>query len=104
MILAALGMIALASVAGFFAWDRHQTCTALIEGSLRKYHATDMHIKFDWLDFDEDTFTYDVEYRDRAGKVHHNRCKVAYHGYPADESVYWTEPIAPPPLIDPTSA
>ena len=96
MILAALGIIALVGVAGFFAWDRHRMCTALIEGSLRKYHATDIHITLDWLDFDRDTFTYDVEYRDRAGRVHHNRCKVSSQHYPADEAVYWTEPLQSP--------
>ena len=96
MILAALGTIALLGVAGFFTWDRHRMCTALIEGSLGKYHATDIQITLDWLDFDRDTFTYDVEYRDRAGKIQHNRCKVSSGDYPADEAVYWTEPLQPP--------
>jgi flagellar biosynthesis/type III secretory pathway M-ring protein FliF/YscJ len=95
MVLVALGLVALISVAGFFAWDRHQVCTALVEGDLRKYHATDIVIKLDWFDFDKDTFTYDVEYRDRAGTFHRNRCKVTSHGYPADEAVYWTDPINP---------
>lgn len=96
MILAALGIIASLGVAGFFAWDRHRMCTALIEGSLRKYHATDIQITIDWLDFDRDTFSYDVEYRDRAGRIHHNRCKVSAVDYPADDAVYWTEPLEPP--------
>ena len=93
MVLATLGLVAFISVAGFFAWDRHQMCMALVEGDLRKYHATDIVITIDLFDFDRDTFTYDVEYRDGAGTLHRNRCKVTYRGY--DEAVYWTDPINP---------
>jgi hypothetical protein len=50
MILAALGIVAFIGAAGFFAWERHQMCLAEIEGSLRKYHATDIEIEFDWID------------------------------------------------------
>ncbi len=96
MIFGALGLVAVISGAGFFAWDRHQMCVAQIEGGLLKYHATDIDIKCDWLDSDRDTLTYDVQYRDRAGKIHHNRCKVSFRGYPTDEAVYWTDPIDPP--------
>jgi hypothetical protein len=96
MIFATLGIVALLGACGFFAWERHQMCTAEIEGSLRKHHATDIEIVFDWMDFDHGTFTYDVQYRDRDGKAHHNRCKVTSRGYPADESVYWVDPIDPP--------
>ncbi len=95
MMFTALVCLALIGVAGFIAWDRHQMCAAQIEGSLRKHHATDIEIRFDWFDFDQDTFTYDVEYRDRNGKVHRNRCKVTSRGYPADKAVYWTDPVDP---------
>ena len=84
--------LVVAGAAGLFGWDRHRMCKAEIEGSLRKYHARDVKITFDWFDYDRDTFTYDVEYRDREGKVHTNRCKVS----PADESIYWVTPIEPP--------
>jgi hypothetical protein len=96
MIVATLGIIAMLSAAGFFGWERHQMCLAEIEGSLRKYHATDIEIVFDWMDFDRNTFTYDVQYRDRDGHFHRNRCKVTSRGHPADESVYWVDPIGPP--------
>ncbi len=95
MIPAILGLLVLFSVAGFVAWDRHQMCAASVEGDLRKHHSTDIIIKLDWLDFDADTLTYDVEYRDRAGTFHRNRCKVSFRGYPADEAVYWIDPIKP---------
>ncbi|HET9634666.1 MAG TPA: hypothetical protein VFP26_01950 [Gemmatimonadaceae bacterium] len=90
-----IGCVILGGIAGFFAWERHQMCKAEIEGSLRRYHATDIKISLDWFDFDRDTYTYDVEYRDRHGKVHTNRCKVASQPFVADESVYWLNPIDP---------
>jgi hypothetical protein len=94
-VLAILGLVAFIGIASFFAWDRDQMCRALVEGDLRRYHATDIDIKLDWLDFDRDTFTYDVQYRDRAGEFHRNRCKVTSGRYAADEAVYWTDPISP---------
>lgn len=71
-------------------------CLAEIEGSLRKYHATDIEIEFDWMDYDRETFTYDVQYRDRSGKFHRNRCKVTSGRAIGDEAVYWVDPIGPP--------
>ena len=93
MFLSVVGLLAAIGIASFIAWDRHQMCTAEIEGSLGRVHAKDIKLKLDWLDFDRDTFTYDVEYCDPAGKVHHNRCKVATRYFGADNSVYWTDPI-----------
>lgn len=84
------------AIAAFFAWDRHQMCKAEIEGSLRRHHSTNIKIKLDWLDFDRDTLTYNVEYRDRDGKVHTNRCKVTTHPSLADDAVYWVNPIDSP--------
>jgi hypothetical protein len=91
-----LAAIVLGGIAAFLAWDRHQDCKVQIEGTLRRHHATDIKIKLDWLEFDRDTFTYDVEYRDRDGKVHNNRCKVTAHPSLADDAVYWVNPIDPP--------
>lgn len=96
MLFLTLASLVVAGGIAFFAWDRHQRCKAAIEGSLRKYHAGDIKITFDWFDFDRDNFTYDVEYRDHQGKVHANRCKVSSHAYPADEAIYWVTPIDPP--------
>jgi hypothetical protein len=97
ILISVLGIIALMAVIGFVFWDRYQMCTAEIEGSLKRYHASDIQLKFDWLDFDRDTFTYDVTYRDSTGNLRHNRCKVATRYFGADNSVYWTEPLLPPP-------
>src|SRR5689334_14657375 len=90
-------VVVFGAVGGLFAWDRHRMCKAEIEGSLRRYHATDIKITFDPFDFDRDNFTYDVEYRDRLGKLHTNRCKVSSRASPEDEAIYWTDPIDPPP-------
>lgn len=91
MILEALAAIALAGALGFVTWDRHQMCTALVEGDLRRYHATEIEIVRDWLDADRDTVTFDVSYRDSAGALKHNRCKVSA----TEDSVFWTDPINP---------
>ena len=91
-----LGPLVFSAIAGFFVWDRHQLCKAEIEGSLRKYHATDIKITLDLFDYDRDTLTYDVEYRDRLGKLRTNRCKVSSLASPADEAIYWVDPITPP--------
>jgi hypothetical protein len=94
MIFSLLGTVVLAGVAGFFVWDRHQLCVATIEGSLRRLHATDIKIMPDWLDFDRDTLTYDVEYTDGEGRRHANRCKVAFSPGRDDEVIYWQRPLA----------
>ena len=96
-ILSALAFVVVAGFLGFAFWDRHTMCKADIEGSLLRYHATGIQMKFDWMDFDRDTFTYDVQYRDRAGKVHYNRCKVTTSQY-LDPTVYWDNPIEPSKL------
>ena len=91
MILEALGTIAIAGLLGFMTWDRHQMCTALIEGDLRRYHATDIEIARDWMDLDRDTLTFDVTYRDPSGSIKHNRCKVST----TEDAVFWTDLISP---------
>lgn len=95
MILAALGLAVASGVAGYLTWDRDQTCRALIEADLRRYRATDITIERDWLDFDRDTATFDVRYRDRVGDVHSNRCKVAVRSAIDAEVVYWASPVDP---------
>jgi hypothetical protein len=95
-LLSLIGLIALLAVGAFVFWDRYQMCAAEIEGSLRRYHASDIELALDWMDFDRDTFTYDVTYRDSAGKVRYNRCKVNTRYFGADNSVYWTDPLVPP--------
>ena len=93
--LAVVAVIAMIGVAGFGFWDRHTMCQADIEGSLLRYHATDIKMRLDWMDFTRDSFSYDVQYRDRTGKVHYNRCKVTTSQY-LDPTVYWDDPIEPP--------
>ena len=95
VLLPALGLFAVLIVAVFLTWDRHAMCKSLVEGSLRRYHATDIAITTDWMDFDRDTFTYDVEYTDSSGKKQRNRCKVMSGNVLADDAVYWTDPIVP---------
>lgn len=95
-----LGLATALGAAGFFAWDQHRRCIELIEGSLGKYHATDVDIKRNWMDYDRDTFTYDVTFRDRSGKLNSNRCKVTTRADQADDAVYWSEPLAPPATQD----
>ena len=94
MIPSVLGLVALLGVAGFFIWERHDTCKALIEGDLRRFHFKDITISPDWFDFDRDTFTYDVEYTDDTGRRVLNRCKVNVHLL-GDQMVYWQHPIRP---------
>lgn len=96
VLLPALGLVAIFCVGAFFTWEGHMTCKSVIEGSLLRYHATDIVVKRDWMDFDRDTSTYDVEYRDTSGKLQRNRCKVTSGNVLAEDAVYWADPIGPP--------
>ena len=66
-------------------------CIAFIEGDLLRYHATDIRATFDWFDWDRDTFTYDVLWKDPAGNWHNGRCKVRSHepGPFGEDLVFW---------------
>jgi hypothetical protein len=92
MILELLGTAAVLGVAGFFTWERHDTGTAYVHASLRSRKATDIRITPDWLDFDRDTLTYDVEYTAADGTRRRNTCKVVV-GANADERVFWSDPV-----------
>jgi len=92
IIVTALGFILIVGVIGAVMWDRNRMCIASIEGSLLRYHATDIKTRVNWMDSDRDTLTYDVWWRDREGKPHSNRCKVS-SGYSTDDAVYWEEPL-----------
>ena len=66
-------------------------CVSFIEGDLLRYHATDITASFDWFDWDGDTYTYDVRWKDPDGKWHNGRCKVRSHepGPFGEDLVYW---------------
>lgn len=100
-IIALLLLTALLLGAGiFFSWERHRMCIAFIEGDLLRQHATNIHATFDWLDWDRDTFTYDVRWMDAAGKWWSGRCKVRSQevGPFGDDAVYWVTGGPPPNL------
>ena len=86
-------LVALAGVAGFFAYDRHTTCVALIEGALKRHHFTQITTSFQWMDFDDDNFTYEVTYVNAAGKQCQNTCKVRSSRFPDDDRIFWSNPI-----------
>jgi hypothetical protein len=93
MILSILGGAALLGVAGFLLWERHDMATARIWAALRQQRATEIRIAADWLDFDRDTMTYDVEYTDREGLRRSNCCKVDLRPGTDDEGLYWASPL-----------
>lgn len=103
MILSVLGFVAMLGIIAFLMWERDQTFRAMIEGDLRRYHATDIDITIDWTSCDRYTFTYDVRYRDSAGDQRGNRCRVTSHAGRGDQAVYWSEPLDPRVRAQPSS-
>lgn len=94
LVLGILAILAMAGVFSFFAWESDRMCRMTIEGSLLRYHVTNINLKLDWMDSDRDNFTYDVEYTDTSGKRRYNRCKV--NTRLDDGRVYWDSPMIPP--------
>jgi hypothetical protein len=100
----ALGVLAVFAMGGglaFLEWDTDRMCRLTIEGALLRYHVTDIKLKRDWMDWDRDNSTYDVEYTDISGKRHYNRCKVATRKFMTqsdDSIVYWESPMIPPSI------
>ncbi|MEM8859552.1 MAG: hypothetical protein AAGD96_14580 [Chloroflexota bacterium] len=47
-----------------------------------------------WLDFDENTATYDVSYQDNFGTQHKTSCKIRSIMIFFDGDLYWTKPFA----------
>ena len=92
MLWSILGLIAIVSVWGFLLWERHDMASAYVYGDLAGKKARDITIRPDWLDFDRDSMTYDVEYTAADGVRKANSCKVNV-GPQTDHKVYWAHPI-----------
>ncbi|MEZ4706865.1 MAG: hypothetical protein R3A44_06655 [Caldilineaceae bacterium] len=60
-----------------------------IEQHLMRLGVSDIQIHFRFFDFDKTNYTYDVEYRDRAGHRQQTTCKVR-GGLWFDNTLYWS--------------
>lgn len=92
MVFQILALIVVLAILAFQLWERHDMASARVYGELRGRKATDIRIRPDWLDFDRDTMTYDVEYTAADGVRKANICKVNV-GPDSDPTVYWASPL-----------
>lgn len=72
--------------------QRHGMALARVRDELQRARATDIVIRPQWLDFDRDTLTYDVQYTAPDGARRTNRCKVPISPL-AEHTVYWADPL-----------
>lgn len=92
MILQVLGVLAVVGIAGFLTWNRYDMAKASIEGELLRRKAADIKVRPNWLDFDRDTLTCDVEYTAADGSRKANTCKVSLRAG-ADDRLFWASPL-----------
>jgi hypothetical protein len=61
-----------------------------IQVELEAKGAKDIVVRHEWLDFDRDTFTFSVEYKDSNGNKCATRCKMHRWGIFLSDEVYWS--------------
>jgi hypothetical protein len=84
-------------IAGFAYYSAVKSGREVIEGVLRRRGMQDIKIEHDWFDFDRDTLTFDVAYRDAAGLRHSNSAKIHHRamrgGGAMPDDIYWQRPF-----------
>ena len=85
-----LGFMLLAIVIALVKHNQYQNRIAR-EIKQKGYRPIDISRR--WIDFDENTATYDVTYQDKFGSQHQTSCKVRSVFIFFDGDLYWTKPF-----------
>ena len=75
------------------AYIKHSGYVDRIEKEIKSKGFTPASIERRWLDFDENTATYDVEYQDTYGNGYQTSCKIRSIFLIFEGKLYWTKPL-----------
>lgn len=75
------------------AYIKHSGYIDRIEKEVKSKGFTPVSIERRWIDFDENTATYDVDYQDSYGNGYQTSCKIRSIFLIFEGKLYWTKPL-----------